>query len=179
MSKAFTRENDDAPDHRPPRRALGLPAGKPNYLTAGGADRLREELDRLVRDRQEALDGAIGAASSPAPPAEAAARRAAQAVDERIHELSEHLELAEVVDSSTFDPERVRFGAAVTVVDEDDQETTFRIVGVPEADPRRGSISWLSPVARLLLGARVGDVVAFPSPRGPGDREIVRISYST
>jgi transcription elongation factor GreB len=181
MSKAFTRDHDENPaDTGPPRRALELPPGTRNYLTVAGARRLRDELDRLTRlDRPEAAHAAAVISDSPGTPTATAARHRLHAIDARIHELTEHLDAAEVVDPATQPADQVRFGASVTVVDDDDREQTFRIVGLPEADPRRGEVSWLSPVAVALLGKEVGDVVTLPSPHGPTEREIVRIRYES
>jgi len=158
MSKAFTRESDEPvvePAAR--RRDLELPPGVVNYMTPAGAQRLREELDALVRSRVAAGED----------------RAALTDIDQRIQDLTEHLAIAEVVDPAAQDHDRVLFGAAVTVADDDGAETTYRIVGVAEADPRRGAISWMSPVARALLGARVGDTVTLPA----GELEVVRIAY--
>jgi transcription elongation factor GreB len=158
MSKAFTRESDDAPDASLVHRAPELPPGAPNYITAAGARRLRDELDHLLRaDR-------TGTASTP------------REVDQRIHALAALLDSAEVVEPNGQDHERVRFGATVTVRGDDDHETAYRIVGVAEADPRHGAISWVSPVARALIGARIGDVITMPG-RGHDDVEIVAVAY--
>lgn len=152
MSKAFTRESDDAPAPAVGRRPLALPPDTANYLTPEGARRLRAELDALV---------AGGAPES--------ARR--------IEELTEHLDSAEIVDPTTQPQDEVRFGATVTVADDEGREATYRIVGLAEAEPRAGAISWQSPLARALLGARVGDVIARPTPKGPEDVEVVAIGY--
>ncbi|MBA3818052.1 MAG: GreA/GreB family elongation factor [Deltaproteobacteria bacterium] len=149
MSKAFTKESDDAPDDVIHRRGVPLPEGVPNYLTAAGARALRAELD-----------------AAPPPP------RALE-LEDRMRELAEHLAAAEIVEPP-LDRERVGFGAAVTVEDEDGARTRYRIVGAIEAAPREGSIGWQSPVALALLGARIGDAVTLP--RG-GEVEVVAIDY--
>ena len=96
-------------------------------------------------------------------------------IDERlqkIHELVEHLQTAEVVEPT--DRERVGFGATVTVEDERGTRTRYRIVGAIEAAPREGAISWQSPIANALCDATVGDSVSLPR----GDEvEIVQICY--
>lgn len=148
MSKAFTREDDAAPEAVVARhRELALPPGTKNYLTRGGAQRLREEHDALLRGGR----------------AEDAAR---------VAELAEHLAHAEVVDPAAQDRERVLFGATVTL-EGDDREVTYKIVGIPEADPKSGAISWQSPIARALLGNRLGDTIVIRDE----ELEIVRISY--
>src|SRR5687768_7332963 len=119
MSKAFTRESDDAREAPLARRPLELPHGAANYLTPAGAARLRAELDELQRE-----------------PRPESARR--------VQELTEHLDSAEVVDPATQVHDDVRFGATVTLVDGDERESTYRIVGIAEADPRHGALSWQS-----------------------------------
>ena len=133
MSKAFTREDDDAVPVAPvKRRKVAIPDGVPNYITADGAIALRAEL-------------------------------AAASGDEiRMQELAEHLASAELVQSQATD--QVRFGSTI----ETSTGARYRIVGAIEADPKRGLISWQSPLARKLLGARVGDEL--------GDFAIVAIS---
>ncbi|MDQ3368015.1 MAG: GreA/GreB family elongation factor [Myxococcota bacterium] len=149
MSKAFTKESDTAPDDAIRRRGVPLPEGVPNYLTAAGARALRAELE---------------AAPPPPRPPE---------LEDRLRELGDHLAAAEIVEAPV-DRERVGFGAAVTVEDGDGARTRYRIVGAIEAAPREGAIGWQSPVARALLGARVGDPVTLPR----GDEvEVVAIDY--
>jgi len=147
VSKAFTREPDeDVPPPTPRRLGVPIPEGVPNYVTADGAAALRAELDELTAGPRDA------------------------AADARIHELTEHLACAEVAAPPPTD--HVGFGAAVTVEDEDGERTEYRIVGAIEAAPRSGRIGWRSPLARALLDARVGDVVALPRGR---EVEIVAI----
>ncbi len=165
MSKAFTRESDEADDA--PARSLGveLPAGMKNYMTPEGAARLRGELEHLTRvDRP----GAVASGDA----------RALREVDQRLAFLSRRMELLEVIDPKTQPADRVRFGATVTVRGEDGAERRCRIVGVDEADPRRGALSWRSPLAAALLGMRVGDTVTFRSPRGDEELEVVALTYA-
>jgi transcription elongation factor GreB len=157
MSKAFTRESDEHALARP--HAPALPPGARNYLTAPGAARLHGELDRLLHvDRPAAAGDATAIAD----------------IDHRIRELSAQLDGAEIVEPAQGDAEVVRFGAEVTVRDDGGHDHAFAIVGVPEADPRHGRVSYLAPVARALLGGRQGDTVLLP---GRGEVEIVRIAY--
>ncbi len=151
MSKAFTRESDETSEARPRRRELELPVGAQNYMTAAGARRLRQELDGLLTGED--------------------------AAPERVQELTDHLTSAEIVDPATLDHDQVRFGSTVTLVGEDGDAITYRIVGIAEAEPRQRWISWLSPLARSLLGARVGDLVTLRTPKGSEDLEVVRIAY--
>jgi transcription elongation factor GreB len=81
-------------------------------------------------------------------------------------------------DPRTQPADRVRFGATVTVRGEDGAERRYRIVGVDEAEPARGALSWRSPLAAALLGARVGDTVTFRLPRGEEELKVVMLSYA-
>ena len=165
MSKAFTRESDDAPDELPARSyGAELPDGAPNYMTAAGAARQRDELDRLTRVARPALL----AAADP---------RALHELDRRIAFLRRRVEAVEVVDPASQPPGVALFGATIGLRDEDGEERRCRIVGVDEANPARGDVSWVSPLAKALLGARVGEVVTVRSPRGDEEIEVLEIGY--
>lgn len=151
MSKAFTREDDDAPEPSPSVRvAAALPPGAKNYVTADGAERMREELARLLEK-----------------PTDFGARR--------IAELREILASAEIVPAETEPADRVRFGATVTVRDASGETARYRIVGVDEVDLDRGWVSWVSPLARALMNARVGQRVRLAVPAGERVLEVLRV----
>src|SRR5205823_2139073 len=117
------------------------PAGVKNYMTPAGHAALKLEIERL---RQ-------------APRGDA---RHKLVIEQRLGALLRRLEAAEVIDPAVTDVATagpVRFGATVTVEDDDGRQRRFRIVGVDEADPKRGWVSWRSPVARALMGRQVGD----------------------
>ena len=169
MSKAFTRESDDLPDG-PVLAQPGpsLPPGTKNYLTPDGARRLREELNRLVqveRPRQ---------VTSPDDPE---VKHQRQVLDRRIHHLQQSLQTAVVVGPPGGAETGVRFGASVTVRDSSGVESRYRIVGVDETDIERGWVSWLSPIAKALLNARLGERVRLELPSGREELEILSISY--
>ena len=172
MSKAFTRESDDLPE-RPntPRASSLLPPGAKNYLTPEGAQRLGEELERLLqaeRPRVAALPEAGGAR-----------RQQLQALDQRILHLQESLQSAVIVPPPAPPWEQVRFGATVTVREESGAQTRYRIVGVDETDLDRDWVSWLSPIAKALLQTRLGQRVRFRFPSGEAELEIAGIDYET
>jgi transcription elongation factor GreB len=99
-------------------------------------------------------------------------------IDRRIRFLSKRLENAVVVDPGRReDTDRVYFGATVTVLDSEGDQATYCIVGIDEADPARGRISWISPLARALFKAEVGDSIRFQSPGGMRELEIVAVDY--
>ncbi len=168
MSRAFVRESDDRPELPLARLTSALPAGAKNYLTRDGADRLREELRELVEVKRPALV----ASDDPE------AKRQLLALDQRAQQIEESLGAAEVVDPSAEDDGVVRFGAFVTVRRRDGEEDEYRIVGVDEIDLERGWVSWMSPIARALVNARLGERVPFKFPSGQEELEIVRVSYS-
>ena len=169
MSKAFTRESDDLPElPARPRPPSPLPPGAKNYLTADGARRLREELDHLVGEDRPRV-----ASSQPG----ADAKRQLQVLDQRIAYLSQCLQTAVVVAKPGGPTDQVRFGANVTVRDRGGAESHYRIVGLDETDIDRGWVSWLSPIAKALLNARVGERVRFKFPSGEEELEIANIAY--
>jgi len=169
MSKAFTRESDDLPDEPVvTRQRSPLPPGAKNYVTPEGARRLREELDQLVQ-----VDRPRQAASPDNPET----KRQLQVLDQRIYYLQRSLQSAVVVAPPSMPEAGVRFGASVTVRDRSGGESRYRIVGVDETDIDRGWVSWLSPIAKALLNARLGERVRFKVPSGEEELEIVSISY--
>jgi len=167
MSRAFVRESDDRPEQPIARQASALPPGAKNYLTADGAQRLREELQRLVTAERPSLAGLD----------DPEAKRQLLALDQRIQQLEAILQSAEVVNASDGPTDVVRFGATVTIHRQDGEEDQYRIVGVDEIDPDRGWVSWASPIARALMNARRGDRVQFRFPSGTEQLEIVDITF--
>ncbi len=172
MSKAFTKE-DDAGDVLVPRPVSPLPPGARNHFTAGGAQRLRAELARLTEMERPALLGLVGEPGMRG----ADAKERLQHVEQRMAYLQQSLQTATVAPLPPPPHEVVRFGATATVRDQRGTETTYRIVGVDEADFERNEVSWRSPIARALLNARLGQKVPFKFPAGTAQLEIVRIAY--
>jgi transcription elongation factor GreB len=179
MSKAFTREEDreveDAPEAAP-----RMPMGK-NYMTFAGHTRMKSELKSLVEVERPEVVRTVSWAASNGDRSENGdyiyGKRRLREIDSRIRYLMKRLENAEVVDSSRQDQERVFFGATVSYMDESGEERTVSIVGVDEADPARGRVSWISPVAKALLKAREGDVVRLQTPHGVEELEVTGIEY--
>jgi transcription elongation factor GreB len=169
MSKAFTRESDDESDSPAlPPQPSPLPPGAKNYLTPGGAQRLREELARLVQvDRPRAVSSSE----------KDHAKRQLQVLDQRIRYLHQSLDSAVIVPPPPLPWEQVRFGATVKVRDGTGAETRYRIVGVDETDLDRDWVSWLSPIAKALLNARLGERVRFKFPSGETELEVTAIVY--
>ena len=186
MSKAFTNEeapgldeDDDLPEDESP-----LPAGSRNYMTRGGFERMREELDRLVQKERPELVATVSWAAGNGDRSENGdyiyGKKRLREIDRRIRFLIRRLDRAEVVDIGRRDDDeadRVYFGATVTVADARGDEHTVSIVGIDEIDTARGYISWISPMARALLRGRVGDNVVVRTPAGPEELEIVDVRY--
>lgn len=168
MSRAFVRESDDRPELPIARQASALPAGAKNYITADGAERLRTELQQLVESERPAL-----AARSDDPDAKCQLL----ALNQRIEQLEESLRSAEVVGPDNGPKDSVRFGATVTVRNQRGEESTYRIVGVDEMDMDRDWVSWISPIARALMGAKIGSRVRFKFPSGTDELEVLAIRY--
>ncbi len=169
MSKAFTKESDDEGDDAPLLPRQQLPPGVTNLITPGGAERLRQELAELT-DRKQRLTSANAKGTDSA----SAEQRKLQA---RTRQLQQILQSVVVATPPVTDRGRVGFGASVTVRYANQEEIRYRIVGVDESDPARNEISWLSPLARQLIGRCPGDRVRFRSPAGEEQIEIVAVAY--
>jgi transcription elongation factor GreB len=148
MSRAFVKEDVDIPERSGRKRsASGLPPGAINYITARGANRLRDELDKL---------------------------RAANASSERVAELERILASVHVVDLPESPSKSVTFGSTVTVKDKSGQAKTFTIVGVDELDFEPDAASWISPIGKALLAADMGNWIKLEDGRSV---KIVKIEY--
>ncbi len=181
MSKAFTRENDDAEDEDF-SSAAPLPAGVKNYITPGGYRKLQEELDHLWKVERPELVKTITWAASNGDRSENGdyiyGKKRLREIDKRVRFLRKRTELAEVVDpAQRKECEQVFFGATVTVSDEGGVSHSYCIVGVDEADVARGHISWVSPLARALLKLRIGEVATLRTPGGVSELEVLDIAY--
>jgi transcription elongation factor GreB len=185
MSKAFTRESDADEELDDDVDASPLPPGSRNYMTPGGFARLKAELDQLTATERPALVATVAWAASNGDRSENGdylyGKKRLREIDRRIRFLVKRLDAAEVVDPATprdgDSAERVYFGATVTVRDAAGSDRTVCIVGIDEADPTRGYISWISPMARALIRAREGDVVPVRTPAGVEQLEILDVAY--
>ncbi|AXK38195.1 transcription elongation factor GreB [Crenobacter cavernae] len=180
MSKAFTKESDDLEDDLPPEQKL--PASTRNYLTPAGWQRMKDELYHLVKRERPEVVQAVNLAASNGDRSENGdyiyGKRRLREIDRRIRFLTKRLEIAEVVDPEIREAtDQVFFGATVTVSRGDGHEQRLAIVGVDEIDLPRGHISWISPIARVLIKAREGDMVVFHGPQGAEEIEILEVAY--
>ncbi|MCS6890509.1 MAG: transcription elongation factor GreA [Rhodovarius sp.] len=151
-------------------------------ITAEGLAKLQEELRYLRSEERPAVIRAIAEARAHGDLSENAEYHAARErqsfIEGRIAELEAIIPASEVIDTSKFTGDQVRFGARVTVVDEEtEEERTYRIVGQYEADMKTGSISVSSPLAKALMGKRVGDLVEVPTPGGSRAYEITGVAF--
>jgi transcription elongation factor GreB len=152
-----------------------------NYITPGGYRRLHEELARLWKVERPPVVTTVAWAAANGDRSENGdyiyGKRKLREIDRRIRYLSKTLDRAVVVDNAGKRPERVFFGATVTIVNEAGDEREVTIVGVDELDAGDTRVSWRSPLARALLTARIGDTVTVRAPRGPERLDIVAIRY--
>jgi transcription elongation factor GreB len=148
MSRAFVKEDVDPPERSGRKRsASGLPPGATNYITARGAKRLRDELDKL---------------------------RAANVDQERVAELEQVLASVHIVEPPETRSNSVTFGATVTVKDKKGRSESYTIVGVNELDFESDAVSWISPLGKALLAADIGDWITLEDGRSA---KIVKIEY--
>jgi transcription elongation factor GreA len=152
-------------------------------MTASGLQRLEDELRQLKAEERPAIIRAIAEARSHGDLSENAEYHAARErqsfIEGRIAELEEITSAAEVIDPSSLSGEQVKFGAHVRLVDEEsEKESAYQIVGVHEADIKAGRLSISSPLAKALIGKKVGDTVSVPAPGGDRSYEILGVKFS-
>jgi len=151
-------------------------------MTVDGYNHLHEELKRLKTVERPSVVRAIAEARTHGDLAENAEYHAARErqsfIEGRLAELEDKIARAEVIDVSKLSGSVVKFGATVTLADEEtDEEQTFRIVGEDEADIKNGRLSVTSPLARALIGKTNGDSVEVSTPRGNKSYEIVTVAF--
>jgi len=182
MSKAFVKENDRDDDDDLEPEESPLPAGTKNYITRDGYIRLRNELEHLMNVERPDVVQTVSWAASNGDRSENGdylyGKKRLREIDRRIRFLTRRLEIAEVVDPATQpNRDQVFFGATVLYADSAGEEFRVTIVGVDEAEPLQGCISWISPVARALLKAHEGDTVVLRAPGGLEELDILEVHY--
>ena len=181
MNKAFTRESppeDDDEENLLP----AMPAGSKNYMTPQGYASMRAELLSLIDEERPKVVEIVHWAASNGDRSENGdyiyGKKRLREIDRRIRFLTKRLELASVSDPSVHHGnDQVFFGATVTYEDAHGKSSTVTILGIDEADSLQAQVSWVSPIARALLKARVGDVVRLQTPLGVQDIEVVKVAY--
>lgn len=180
MSKAFTKESDGAEDE--PLEPMPVVQGGSAYITRAGHEALRQELDALWHGERPRVTAEVQAAAAMGDRSENAeyiyGKKRLREIDRRIRFLSKRLEVLKVVEPQKEQEGRVFFGATVTIEDEDEVRSTYRIVGADEFDIAKRWISVASPVAKALLGKSVGDTVVIQRPKGPTEVTILAIRYT-
>src|SRR5262249_11172939 len=151
-------------------------------MTAEGFARLQEEAKHLKSVERPAIIKAIAQAREHGDLSENAEYHAARErqsfIEGRLSEIEDQIARAEVIDVSKLSGDVVKFGAKVTVADEDSgEETTYQIVGAVESDINSGLLSVSAPLARALIGKTIGDTVEVSTPRGSKAYEIVDVAY--
>jgi transcription elongation factor GreB len=182
MSKAFTKESDNAPADDEEEGADALPASVKNYMTPAGHARMKGEFEQLWKIERPKLVEIIAWAASNGDRSENGdyiyGKKRLREIDRRIRYLTKRLDNAEVVSPAAREAtDQVFFGATVTVQDDLGAEASYTIVGIDEAEPSRDRISWVSPMARALLKAKVGDTVSLMTPAGKRELEILEVRY--
>jgi len=179
VSKAFTRESDDADE-----LDVAQPAAQSekNYITRTGYEALRDELFALIDVERPKIVDVVHWAASNGDRSENGdyiyGKKRLREIDRRIRFLTKRLEVAEIVDPSAHQgSDQVFFGATVTCVKTSGEEFTVTILGLDEADSARSEVTWISPVAKALLRARVGDEVWLTTPAGKELLEVLAVSY--
>ena len=161
----------------------GLAPGTKNYVTPTGYRALVDELDQLWRIERPRIVEIVSWAAGNGDRSENGdylyGKKRLREIDKRVRFLRKRIERSEVVDSSRqTNRSRVYFGATVTYSEEGGTEMTVTLVGVDEADMSRGKVSWVSPIARALHKAEVGDTVSIRTPAGRREIVVEEIVYS-
>lgn len=184
MNKAFTREHDTDEDDDDAVSLPALPAGSKNYMTPAGYRRLKDEYIHLLDVERPSVVQTVAWAASNGDRSENGdyiyGKRRLREIDRRLRFLAKRMENSEVIDpAQRQNCEQVFFGATVSVCHADGVERTYSIVGIDEANPGKGHISWVSPLARALLKARADDVVLLRLPEGVEELVVVDVVYQT
>ena len=151
-------------------------------MTSEGYQRLEEELRHLKLNERPAIIRAIAEAREHGDHSENAEYHAARErqsfIEGRVAELEDKIARAEVIDVTKLSGKQVMFGATITVVDEDtDEKNSYQIVGPDEADVKAKRLSITSPLARAVIGKKVGDTVEVTTPNGSKSYEIVKVAF--
>ncbi len=178
---AFDMEDDlDDADASEDSGGSARASGK-NYITKKGFDVLKSEIGELLNVERPRVVEVVAWAASNGDRSENAdytyGKKRLREIDKRIRFLQRRIDRAEIVYPEQQNGDRVLFGATVSVLDESDATRVYKIVGVDETDARTGKVSWMSPIGKALLQARVGDSVLLRTPKGEEELEIKKIEF--
>jgi len=154
----------------------------PRFITPQGLARIRAEYEQLFGEERPKIVDIVSWAASLGDRSENAdylyGKKRLREIDRRLSYLSKVMKSAKVVDPAKQEQrDTVRFGAVVELADENDDRRVVTLVGEDESDASAGRISWAAPIARALIGARVGEERIVRLPAGEKSYEILRISY--
>lgn len=181
MNKAFTKETDNDDDDEPEKPDTVSPNTK-NYVTPAGYAALQNELRELLSVERPKIVETVRWAAGNGDRSENGdyiyGKRRLREIDRRVRYLTKRIDNAEIVDPHLQkNLTQIFFGATVTYQLTNKSKVTVKIVGVDEADIEQGKISWISPVAKALIKAQVGDRVKLRTPSGEQLVEILTIKY--
>ncbi|MDC8787078.1 transcription elongation factor GreB [Roseateles koreensis] len=182
MNKAFTRESDSQDDDDDEVGLPAVPAGARNYMTPQGYARLRAEFMTLLDDERPKIVEIVSWAAKNGDRSENGdylyGKKRLREIDRRLRFLTKRLDIAEVADPSAhFGSDQIFFGATVTYANARGEERTITIKGIDESNSLAGEVSWVSPIARVLLKAREGDELQLLTPGGVEQIEVVEVRY--
>lgn len=153
----------------------------PVYITPEGHRALLDEYKELLRVERPRITAEVQYAASLGDRSENAeyqyGKKRLREIDRRLRYLKKRLEGTEILDPADFSGPVVRFGAWVTLEDEEGESQTYRIVGLDEIDAKIGLISYRAPLGKALIGASEGDVVSVQAPGGLRELEILSVRY--
>lgn len=154
---------------------------KKNYITPRGHKKLLDELNQLLKVERPEVTKLVQWAASNGDRSENAdylyGKRRLREIDRRLRFLNQRLEEAQIVDPQKIRSEKIQFGATVTLIDENDNQKVFSIVGVDEVDTSKGHISWQSPIGRALIGKTTKDEVLVKTPLKEITYSVIIITY--
>ena len=187
MSKAFTKEDQNGDDEELQEKrakedaAFKALGSKKNYITPAGFAKLKNEFHALLDEERPKLVQVVSWAAGNGDRSENGdylyGKKRLREIDRRLRFLTKRMEIAEVIDPAQVKATKVQFGATVTYENESGVKKTISIVGIDEIDPAQGKVSWISPLARVLLNAEAGDAVTFLSPKGEEELEVLKVEY--
>lgn len=154
---------------------------KKDYITPSGFKKLQDEVNSLYKVERPEVTKVVAWAASNGDRSENAdyqyGKRRLRQIDKRLEFLMKRIDNLQVIDPELIVSDQVRFGATVTILNDNQQKKNYSIVGVDEVDVAKGKISWKSPLGAALLRMKVGDYVTFKAPSGEQGIEILTISY--
>ena len=154
---------------------------KTNYITPKGHQRLVDELNHLVLKERPEITKVIQWAAGNGDRSENAdylyGKRRLREIDKRSNFLRKRIESALIINPTLITSDEIKFGATVTVADEDGNKRVYSIVGTDEINLEKNFISWLSPIGKSLMGKEVDDIAVVKSPKGEFELEIINLEY--